>query len=236
MNEELLNKKILIVDDEKEILNLLRDALLQEGFYRVFTAADRREALRVFGEHSFALCVLDVNLPDGDGFSLLREMRRVSQVPVIFLTARGEANDKLQGLELGADDYMVKPFLTKEFILRVTAVLRRTYAAAVKTPQMRLSDRTVNFETAEVLTDSGAVFALTAKEFILLQKLFENKGRIVTNDALCLAAWGDEYYGYENTLMVHIRRLRKKIEVNPSEPKHLITVKGLGYKLVMKNE
>lgn len=232
MNEELLNKKILIVDDEKEILNLLKDVLLRAGFYRVFTACDCREALRVFREQSIALCVLDVNLPDGDGFSLLREMREFSRVPVIFLTARGEMNDKLQGLELGADDYMVKPFLTKEFILRVTAVLRRTYQTVAATPKLRLSGRSVNFETAEVTTEEGEVFPLTAKEYILLQKLYENKNCIVTNDALCLAAWGDEYYGYENTLMVHIRRIRKKIEDNPSQPKHLITVKGLGYKLV----
>lgn len=233
---ELQNKKILIADDEREILQLLQSALEQAGFYWIFTAASCREALRIFQEQNIALCVLDINLPDGDGFSLLREIRNASQVPVIFLTARGEANDKLQGLELGADDYMVKPFLTKEFLLRVTAVLRRTYGAAAKVPNLRLSDRTINFETAEVKTDNGEIFPLTAKEFILLQKLHENKGRIVTNDALCLAAWGDEYYGYENTMMVHIRRLRKKIETNPSSPKHLITVRGLGYKLVTGNE
>ena len=147
-----------------------------------------------------------------------------------------QEEDKLKGYELGADDYIVKPFLTSEFVLRVTAVLKRTYKPVIKNTDIKLSDRVINLETASVKFREEEI-PLTAKEFIILKKLYENKNRIVTYDALCLAAWGDGYYGYENTLMVHIRRLREKIETDPSKPKHIITVKGLGYKLeVSDNE
>lgn len=233
--EELKNKKILLVDDEKDLLDMIRDILWSEGFFNVYTAENCKEALKIVEEQPIALCILDVNLPDGNGFSLYNDIRRLSQAPVIFLTARGEADDKLQGLGLGADDYIVKPFLTRELLLRITALLRRTYAKPHKVTSFRLSGRTVDFETAQVIYDNKKI-SLTAKEFILLKKLWENKNRIVTNDALCMAAWGDNYYGYENTLMVHIRRLREKIEENPSRPKHLLTAKGLGYKLVTENE
>ena len=232
---ELKNKKILIVDDEPELLKLLQDVLFREGFYHIYTAANCYEAVKTAKEQIIALYVLDVNLPDGNGFGLFEEIREISQAPVIFLTARSEANDKIQGLKLGADDYIAKPFLSKEFVLRVTAVLRRTYQANEKIESFTLTNKTVNLETAQVCSQDG-IKPLTAKEFILIKKLYDNKNRIVTNDALCLAAWGDDYYGYENTLMVHIRRLREKIEENPSKPKHLITVKGLGYKLVIANE
>ena len=234
--EELKNKKILLVDDEKELLSLLENVLFKEGFYHVYTAKCCKEALDIAQAQSIALFVLDINLPDGNGFALFEDIRKTSPAPAIFLTARGEAEDKLQGLELGADDYIVKPFLTKEFILRVLAILKRTYRSLQdEVTSFALTDRTVNFETASVCTGRKGI-PLTAKEFILLKKLYENKNRIVTNDALCLAAWGDEYYGYENTLMVHIRRLREKLEQEPSRPRHLITVKGLGYKLVISDE
>lgn len=232
---EIKNKKILIVDDEKELLAMIKDMLYSDGFSYVYTAENCAEALKIIKEHSIALCVLDVNLPDGSGFGLYSDIRDISQAPVIFLTARGEADDRLAGLGLGADDYIVKPFLTAELLLRITALLRRTYTAIPETTSFKLSDRIVDFEAAQVLCGEKS-FPLTAKEFILLKKLWENKNRIVTNDALCMTAWGDSYYGYENTLMVHIRRLREKIEKNPSSPKHLITARGLGYKLVICDE
>lgn len=229
--QELKNKKILIVDDEPELLSMLSDILYRDGFYNVHTAKNCADALKKAKEQPVSLFLLDVNLPDGDGFTLLKNLRRFSQAPAIFLTARGEADDRIQGLGLGADDYIVKPFLSKELILRITAVLKRVYQINSLKTAFSLSGKTIDFETA-IVSDGEKQTALTAKEFILLKKLWENKNRIVTNDALCMAAWGEEYYGCENTLMVHIRRLRKKIEVNPSQPKHLLTVKGLGYKLV----
>lgn len=233
--QEVKNKKILVVDDEPELLSLLSDILYQDGFYNIYTAKNCDEALHMASMQSISLFLLDVNLPDGDGFSLAQHLRKSSRAPIIFLTARGEADDRIKGLGLGADDYIVKPFLPKELILRITAVLKRVYGINTPKTEFSLSEKVINLETASV-TDNGEVTPLTAKEFILLKKLWENKNRIVTNDALCMAAWGEDYYGYENTLMVHIRRLRKKIEAEPSKPQHLITVKGLGYKLVIENE
>lgn len=233
--QEVKNKKILVVDDESELLSLLSDILYQDGFYNIYTAKNCDEALHMASMQSISLFLLDINLPDGDGFSLAQHLRKSSRAPIIFLTARGEADDRIKGLGLGADDYIVKPFLPKELILRITAVLKRVYGINTPKTEFSLSEKVINLETASV-TDNGEVTPLTAKEFILLKKLWENKNRIVTNDALCMAAWGEDYYGYENTLMVHIRRLRKKIEAEPSKPQHLITVKGLGYKLVIENE
>ncbi|MDO5572742.1 MAG: response regulator transcription factor [bacterium] len=232
---ELGQKKILVVDDERELLKVTKDCLIREGYFNIYTAETCKDALTVIRTQPIALCILDVMLPDGNGFSLYEEIRTLSQMPVIFLTARGEDEDRIRGLELGADDYIVKPFLTKELLLRVTALLRRTYLKPQTAAGFHAGNRYVDFETASVTSDNSSV-SLTAKEFILLKKLWENQNRIVTNDALCLAAWGDAYYGYENTLMVHIRRIREKLEENPSAPKHLITVKGLGYKLVTEHE
>ena len=233
--QEIKNKKILIVDDEKELRNMLSDILYKNGFYNVVTAPDRGSALGVAQCQSISLYLLDVNLPDGDGFSLFENLRKISAAPAIFLTARGEGSDRVKGLGLGADDYIVKPFLADELILRVNAVLKRVYGISELKSIFTLSDIVVNLETASV-SKNGEETPLTAKEYILIKKLWENKNKIVTNDALCMAAWGEDYYGYENTLMVHIRRLRRKIEAEPSAPKHLVTVKGLGYKLVVDNE
>lgn len=233
--DELKNKKILLVDDEPELLKMTESALRREGFFSIYTAQTCAEAQNIIMSQPIALILLDVMLPDGDGFSLLQQIRMVSQAPMIFLTARGEAEDRIHGLGLGADDYIVKPFLMKELTLRMTAVLRRTCCKPQSIAGFSLGEKYISLETASVI-DDGHETSLTAKEFILLKKLYENKNRIVTFDALCLAAWGDTYYGYENTLMVHIRRLRKKIEEVPSSPRHLITVRGLGYKLVIDHE
>lgn len=235
---ELKNKKILLVDDEPQLLSMLEQILYSGGFFQIYTAKTCKDALNVMEKQSISLCILDVNLPDGDGFYLFREIRKFSQTPVIFLTARGEAEDKIRGLTLGADDYIVKPFLPKEFLLRVTALLRRTYGnilpeSGFSLPDSVCKERTIRFDTATVQCGEEEI-ALTPKELILLKVLYGQKNRIVTSDALTMAAWGDTSYGYENTLMVHIRRLRQKIEENPSSPRHLLTVKGLGYKLVVK--
>ncbi len=232
---DLQNKKILIVDDEPDILKMIESALFDEGFYNIHTARNCREAGEIAAMCPIALFLLDVNLPDGNGFMLYQEIRRQSKAPVIFLTARGGEEDLIRGFDLGADDYIVKPFLMKELVLRVKALLRRTYGVQTKEPGFWLGERYIDLEKVAVVYRGGEE-PLTAKEFILLEKLWENRNRIVTNDGLCMAAWGEEYYGHENTLMVHIRRLRKKVEEDPSSPRHLITVKGLGYKLVTANE
>ena len=172
--------------------------------------------------------------PDGDGFSLMEVLRKDGDYPVLFLTARGEEEDKFKGFGLGADDYMVKPFLPKELIFRITAILRRTYKS--EAPVVSLRYCKIDFERAEALREAAPndPLPLTAKEHAILLTLCRNAGRIVTIDALCEAAWGDNPYGYENSLMAHIRRIREKIEENPSKPESLITVKGLGYKLIVQ--
>ncbi len=233
--QETKNKKILIVDDERELLKVTKEYLQAEGFLNIYTAENCFDALQIVKNHPIALCILDIMLPDGDGFSLLEQIRQHSQAPIIFLTARGEAEDKIRGFGLGAEDYIVKPFLMKELSLRISALLKRVYSIVQEDTAVIIGKRTIDFETATVRWDENEV-QLTAKEFLLLKKLCENQNRIVTSDSLCMTAWGDEYYGYENTLMVHIRRLREKIEDNPSSPQHLITVKGLGYKLVTNHE
>jgi len=234
---QLKDKKLLIVDDEPEIRHMIDGFLRKEGFTRIYHAADCSEALAVCAADKPDFAILDIRLPDGDGFSLLTSIRRWSHMPVMFLSARGEDEDRLLGLGLGADDYMVKPFLPRELVLRISAILRRVYAAPVKKslPVFRLGEQIVDLEGARVCSERREQ-PLTAKERALLQKLYENRGRIVTSDALCQAVWGDDAYGYENTLMVHVRRIREKIEPAPSDPVYLITVRGLGYKLMVKEE
>jgi DNA-binding response OmpR family regulator len=177
------------------------------------------------------IVILDVIMPVMDGFDLLQEIRSVSKVPVLMLTAKGESEDRFAGFELGADDYLVKPFLPKELLLRVGAILKRTYPESNRI--VVLDAVTVDLDKAEVLR-GDAVTALTAKEYSIFLKLVENAGRIVTIGALCQTACGEIWQGYETTLMTHIRHLREKIEAAPSAPVSLLTAKGLGYKLVVK--
>ena len=233
--EHIYETRILLVDDNPDILEMLQNILARRGFLNIRTASDCRSARSAFGEYMPQMVILDIMLPDGDGFSLMRDFRLVSDSPVLFLSAKDEDNDRLLGLGLGADDYITKPFLPDELILRLTAILKRTYFSSFRKEQeddaLVLGDRTVWLESGTVRTPDGDV-TLTAKELALLKKLKENRGNIVTFDALSDAVWGENYYGYENTLMVHIRRLREKIEKNPSAPVWLLTVRGLGYKLI----
>ncbi|HEY8422562.1 MAG TPA: response regulator transcription factor [Thermoclostridium sp.] len=233
--DEIKTKKILIVDDEREIRNMIDVFLRKEGFTRIYHAFNCAEALEVCMSTKPDLAILDVMLPNGDGFSLLSSLRKISNMPVLFLSARGEDEDRILGLGLGADDYIVKPFLPRELILRLMAILRRVYSPPVKVklPVFHLGERVVDLEGG-IVRHGNTDYPLTAKEHALLLKLYENRNRIVTSDALCQAAWNDDYYGYENTLMVHIRRIREKIENNPSSPEFLLTVRGLGYKLAVK--
>lgn len=228
--EYLKKKRILLVDDEQELLDMVASILKAEGFERIQTARNEKEALSVASSFSPELAVLDVMLPDGDGFHLMEQLRKGGEYPILFLTARGEDEDKWRGFGLGADDYMVKPFLPKELVYRVLAILRRSYRG--ENPVVRLSGSEIDFDRGTVIKN-GEQIPLTAKEFDILTALYRNAGKIVTIDALCEAAWGDNPYGYENSLMAHIRRIREKIEENPSRPVSLITVKGLGYKLMV---
>lgn len=228
--------KIMLVDDEPELQRMVRDFLLKEGFKDVVIAGNCKDARMVYHREAPDLILLDVMLPDGNGFDLLKELHKESEVPVIFLSARDEDEDRLHGLGLGADDYITKPFLPKELLLRVKAVLKRVYRVKDRDTEKEviiLGDCQVNLGSGVVRREqSETETTLTAKEYAIIEKLAANRGRIVTIDALCEAVWQEGNYGYENTLIVHIRRLREKIETDPSHPKYLLTVRGLGYKLI----
>ena len=231
LSDYIKKKRILLVDDEPDLLDMVVSILKEEGYENIRTAQSVAEALKTADEFEPELAILDVMLPDGDGFGLMENLKEKGDYPMLFLTARGEDEDKFRGFGLGADDYMVKPFLPKELLFRIAAILRRSYKE--EDPLVKLSGCEIDLERAEVIKD-GERIPLTAKEFALVSALYRNAGRIVTIDALCEAAWGDNPYGYENSLMAHIRRIREKIEENPSKPVSLVTVKGLGYKLIVE--
>lgn len=229
MNKDyLLEKRLLLVDDEPELLSLVRSILEEYGFCHIETANNIEEALVKAEKISPELAILDVMLPDGSGFDLMEQLKKSRDYPILFLTACGEEEDKFYGFGLGADDYIVKPFSPKELVFRIMAILRRSYKD--EDPLVQLKDSQIDFSRAEVIKSGGRI-PLTAKEYDLLSALYRNAGRIVTIDALCEAAWGDNPFGYENSLMAHIRRIREKIERDPSHPVSLVTIKGLGYKL-----
>lgn len=233
----LKEARILVVDDNQELCRLVQNICIQEGFIHVETTFSCREAEKKLMEQVADFLILDVNMPQEDGFSFFQRMKPVlesGRIPVLFLSARDQDEDRLQGLGLGADDYMTKPFLPKELILRITAILRRTYRLDEQNNDCyRLGKREVDLSagTVRFLDGSGTVIQLTNKEYQLIKLFLENRGRIMTFDMLSESVWGENYYGYENTLMVHIRKLREKIEEKPSEPVFLITVKGLGYRM-----
>lgn len=227
------NKSILIVDDELDLLIMIRSIFERAGYTQIATVVSAKEALKVLAKKMPDMILLDVMMPEMDGFELLQEIRAVSKVPVLMLTAKGEAEDRFAGFELGADDYLVKPFLPKELLLRTAAILKRSYPKSNRL--IILEAAMVDLDKAEVLKDD-TVTPLTAKEYGIFLKLFENAGRIVTIGTLCQTACGEIWQGYETTLMTHIRHIREKIEAVPSAPASLLTVKGLGYKLLVKGE
>lgn len=225
--------KILLLDDESEILNHIENGLKQEGFYRIFKTSTLEEAKKTFLKEKPHILVLDIMLPDGDGYELLKYVRSSSDIPVIFLTAKDEDVDKLIGLGLGADDYITKPFIMKELVFRINAILRRSYKIKLQeTQKCILGDVIIDFSQNVVINNDKSV-NLTAMEREILSKLYENKNRVLTKDAIADAIWGEDINGNEQSLIMHIRRIRNKIEENPSEPKYLKTIKGIGYKLIV---
>ncbi|MDE5587981.1 MAG: response regulator transcription factor [Acetatifactor sp.] len=229
----LKQKRIMLVDDEQELLDMVVSILNEDGFQNIQTGKTVKEAIAISETWHPEIAILDVMLPDGSGFNLMKQLKSTSDYPVLFLTARGEDEDKFRGFGLGADDYVVKPFLPKELLFRVNAILRRSYKD--ENPLVKLQNSEIDFDRAEIIKN-GEHIPLTAKEHDILAALYRNAGRIVTIDALCEAAWGDNPFGYENSLMAHIRRIREKIETNPSHPVSLITIKGLGYKLIVEGK
>lgn len=232
--QTIYDARLLQVDDTPELLDLLCEHLRAAGYRYITTAIDCRTAREAFAQQQPELMILDINLPDGDGFALFRQLRAQADVPALFLSARDADADRLFGLGLGADDYLTKPFLMQELLLRVQHILQRAYRMELQrgaAGHLQLGQRTVELADALVRMPDGTTQSLTATERALLQKLAENRGHIITYDALYEAVWGQDYYGCENSLNVHMRHLREKIEENASKPRWLVTVRGIGYKL-----
>jgi two-component system response regulator ResD len=226
----MTSQRILIVDDEPQVLEVLKLYLSRDGF-RVTTAGDGRAALTAFDTQTPDLIVLDLMLPKVDGFQVFKELRAKSPVPIIMLTARGDELDRVLGLELGADDYIVKPFSPREVVARVKNVLRRVSQPTQDSSDQALSygDLRIDPRTRLVETNQHAV-ELTSKEFDLLYFLARYPGQVFTRAQLLDKVWGYEFFGDASTVTVHIRRLREKIEPDPAQPRYLSTVWGVGYK------
>jgi two-component system response regulator RegX3 len=222
--------RLLVVEDEESFSEALSFMLEREGF-DVAVAADGHTALSAFERHGADLVLLDVMLPGLSGTEVCRALRQKSSVPVIMLTARDSEIDKVLGLELGADDYVTKPFSARELVARIRAVLRRRGSEPDEAVPVTLEAGGVRMDVERhVVTVHGAPVALPLKEFELLEMFLRNTGRVLTRGQLIDRVWGSDYVGDTKTLDVHVKRLRAKIESEPGNPRHLVTVRGLGYK------
>jgi DNA-binding response OmpR family regulator len=223
--------RILLVDDEQAIQTLLSYPLRRDG-YEVVTATDGRQALDRFAEQRFDLVVLDVMMPNMDGIEVCRRLRSRSQVPIIMLTARDDESEKVLGLEIGADDYITKPFSVRELRSRVRAALRRSDFSRshdVASEPITAGDLHIDFERRTIAV-RGEEVELTYVEFEILSALMRSTGKVLSREALLEAVWGDAAYRDPRTVDVHIRHLREKLEADPSAPEHLFTVRGVGYR------
>jgi two-component system OmpR family response regulator len=227
-----MGDKILVVEDDRTLLDVLKYKLTNDG-YDVVTATDGIQALEIARSQKPELIVLDIMLPELDGLEVCRILRKDMNVPILMLTAKGDEIDKIVGLEVGADDYMTKPFSMRELLARVRAILRRAKAMEIKPAEKA----TINIGNLEIdvpkhrATLGGVALDLTQKEFDLLAFLAGNRGLVFSREHLLEKVWGYDYAGGTRTVDVHIRWLREKIETNPARPERLITVRGVGYKL-----
>lgn len=226
--------RILLVDDEEAILRMLETVMNKEGFRHVDTCTRAEQALRLVEERSYDLLILDVMLPDQNGFDLCAAIRQRTKAPIFFLTAKGTDFDKLSGFAFGADDYITKPFHPLEVVARMKAHLRRTFRIPANAEEKvyDFGRFQVNVEAAELIVD-GKQVDCPAQVFQLLVFFCQHPNRVFTKEQIYDHVWKDEYGVFdENTVMVHIYKLRQRIEENPAQPKHLVTIRGLGYKLV----
>ncbi len=227
----MAEEKILIVDDEEHIVELLKFNLENSGF-KVVSAYNGIDALNIVRSEQPKLILLDLMLPGLDGYDVCKEIRRdstIANIPIIMTTAKSEELDKILGLELGADDYITKPFSMRELVARVKAVLRRTVNTTSFEKVFNIGNIKVDFLKHEVLKN-GEKVDLTLKEFELLETLIKNKGKVLTRDTLLDRIWGYEYIGETRTVDVHIRHLRKKIEDDDKNPRYIETIRGIGYR------
>jgi DNA-binding response OmpR family regulator len=223
--------RILIVDDDRPSLKMTAFLLREEG-YTVFTADNGQDALRLIDEKTPDLLVLDVMMPGMDGWEVTRTLRRTTNLPILILSAKGETSDRVYGLDLGADDYLAKPFEPSELLARVRAVLRRAEAFTFGEPQSQLSVEGFRLDPVNntVTMPNARTVELTPIEFRLLHALVRNNGRVLTHEQLLSTVWGYDYEGYSNQVAVYVRRLRSKLEPDPDAPRHIVTARGLGYK------
>lgn len=231
-----LDQKILIIDDEVDIVKLLKTVLFKEGFEHVITAFTAEEAWTCFQEELPDLVILDIMLPDGEGYDVCKQIRSVSNVPIFFLSAKTEEIDRILGFAIGGDDYITKPFSPKEVAYRIKARFRRTDIIPEEENRARIL-KAGPFELNEQIFElkkNGEIIDLKPKELGLFTYLLKHPNRILSKESLYDHVWGEEAFGYDNTVMVHIRRLREKIEDDPSNPRYIVTVKGLGYKLALE--
>jgi DNA-binding response OmpR family regulator len=233
------SKTVLIIDDEEDILRIIKTVLIKEGIEKVVTSTTAKEGFAEFQQTQPDLVLLDIMLPDGEGYDVCKQIRNISNVPILFISAKTDELDKILGLAIGGDDYITKPFSPKEVAYRVKAQLRRA-------DYMQTNDKTdssiikagpfeLNEQKAELLKN-GEIIELKPKEFGLMKHFLQNSNKVISKERLYDTVWGEDYFGSDNTVMVHIRRLREKIEADPSQPKSLITVKGLGYKFTVEDE
>jgi two-component system, OmpR family, response regulator RegX3 len=222
--------KVLVVEDEQSLREALVFFLEKEG-HEVSVAVDGEEAIRVFESSGAEIILLDLMLPKIDGNQVCKQIRQSSNVPIIMLTAKDSEIDKIVGLEIGADDYITKPYSTRELLARIKAVLRRQAEPPVNIESVLVAGELRLDSDRHVVTLNGTPLTLPLKEFELLELLMENVNRVLTRGQIIDRVWGSNYFGDTKTLDVHIKRLRSKVEEDPSRPKYIQTVRGLGYKL-----
>ncbi|WP_195984131.1 response regulator transcription factor [Clostridium sp. D33t1_170424_F3] len=234
-----MDHKILLVDDERDIVDLMEEILRQEGFQNIQKATTGAAAIKACRECSPDVVVLDIMLPDLDGLEVCKKIREFSFCSILFLSSKNDDIDKILGLSCGGDDYITKPFSPREVVFRVKAQLRRQQYQATSSldenPRLTVGPLSIDKESCRAYK-SGKEISLTGREFFLLTYLMENAEKIISKERLYEQVWGEYSSICDNTIMVHIRHLREKIEEFPSHPQQLITVKGLGYKLKRRTD
>ena len=236
------DKKVLLIDDEKDITDLVEDVLLKEGFKNIRKVYCGLEGITICKDEKPDVVVLDIMLPDIDGIEVCKRIREFSYCPILFLSAKNSDIDKIVGLSMGGDDYITKPFSPREIAFRIKAQLRRQQqydsireVSDSRNEAIKIGNIIIDRLHSQAYREDVEV-KLTAKEYQLLLYLAENPNKIVNKERLCEVVWGEDYMGYDNTISVHIRHLREKLEENPSKPEIIVTVIGLGYKLIKRNE
>lgn len=231
--------KVLIIDDEQDIVDILDTILKREGFSHIFIANSGQDGIELFKKVNPDIVLLDIMLPDINGYEVYNELRKYSQAPILFISAKSEEVDRLLGFAMGADDYITKPFSAKEVAFRLKARLKAFNHVMNKHIKenrvIKFGDVEINEERGEVCK-GGQNLEFTAKELKLLMYLINNPNRIISKEMICNEVWGEDFFGYDNTITVHIRKIRMKIEDNPSKPEYIATVISLGYKFIMKGE